>query len=202
MIMSFLSRLFGSGSSTATVEPTSTSTFTPVEEQFYDTQPDVVDSPALPPLVESPPADPHRIPVEPDTIQALLKRDHAKAGYEDGFTTASSRLREEKVQALRVEMEAILRDYDMELQGFISRHGKDIQRMDQETDHDVILDVQELIDEALRRRQFIDNEIVRMNIHEGRIATAVNAYKQGFQQGLKDRYAAGSASVSTENTAQ
>ena len=198
-LFSFLRR---SGSTDATVEPTPTDFLAPAEEQFHDVQPDIDDSPALPPVVESPPKHASQIPVEPAAVQALLKRDHHDAGYQDGLTTASSRIREEKVQALRVEMETILRDFDLELQGFISRHDKEIQRMDAQTDHDVILDVQELIDEARRRLQFIDHEIVRMNIGEGRIASAVNAYKQGFQQGLKDRYAAGSASVSTESLAQ
>ena len=99
-------------------------------------------------------------------------------------------------------MESLLRDYDLDLQSFTSRHRKDIQRMDPETDFDVILDVQELIDEAERRRQFIDSEIVRMNIQEGRIANAINAYKRGFSQGLRDRYSAGQNAEFQENNQQ
>ena len=201
-MMNIFARLLGSSRQSNAVDQAFSEAHVPGQSEFYDMQPDFMDSPVLPQQECNAMANPHQIPHEPDGIKMLIDRAHEKNGYEDGFTTASSRLRENKVQEIRVEMEGLLREYDLDLQSFTSRHKKDIQRMDPETDFDVILDVQELIDEAERRRQFIDSEIVRMNIQEGRIANAINAYKRGFSQGLRDRYAAGQNAEFQENNQQ
>ena len=87
-------------------------------------QPDFMDSPVLPQQECNAMANPHQIPHEPDGIKMLIDRAHEKNGYEDGFMTASSRLRENKVQEIRVEMESLLREYDLDLQSFTSRHKK------------------------------------------------------------------------------
>ena len=187
-MMSFFSRLFGSGSSTATVEPTVTESFTPSAEDFRQTEEFTADSPALRPKQTPAPAPPNRfaLPEEPALIREFLDRDHKAQGYHDALNFPQAQRRDLQMSALRNEFRECLRGHTLSIEGYIRKTSQVIAGLDPSGDACHVTKLQGFLTEAEAMRTAVADELVQLELNQGRGALAINAYSLGFHEGLSD----------------
>lgn len=186
-LFSFLRR---SGSYAATVEPTSTPTFTPAKDQFHDVLPDIADSPALPPKT-SPPVkrrSKFALPEEPQSIRDFLSLDHRAEGHHDATHFPQSKRRELRSNALRNAFRVELEGYSRTLESHVRMIEVYISNLNQERDGQSISFLQRIIADAKAQLASNADEIVQLEIDQGRGAIAVRAYELGFHEGLSDLF--------------
>ena len=187
-MMSFLSRLFGSGSNTATVEPTVTETFTPLAEDFLETTSDFDESPAVPtaPIAAPKPHNRFALPEEPQAIGAFLARDHKSQGYHDAFHFPQASRREMQMSALQNEFREAIRGHVLLVESYIRKVQQFMHALDQEGDAAVLEKLRGFVGEANAIRLSLSDELVQLELKQGRGAMAISAYELGFHEGLSD----------------